>query len=229
MLKCPLRKIIFVFWLLTLCDLLVIIFNEHPLHSVIKPLLMPALALALLYFPTLIGRIFIGTGLFFSWVGDIFLLLENYNSLFFIAGLVSFLLTHLCYIIYFLSIKNGLPSLLKSAPFYCILVIGYGIGLVWLLYDHLGVLKIPVMIYAAIICSMLLCSIHIYLKAGAPANCYYVAGALLFVLSDSLLAINKFFEPIPLAGIWVMLSYCAAQFLIVSGFIDKKFKSQAAV
>lgn len=103
-------------------------------------------------------------------------------------------------------------------------VAAYGVGLVSLLLPYLGPLQVPVIIYAVVICTMLFCSIHIYPKLTAPANQYFVAGALLFVLSDSILAINKFYSPLPLGGCWIMLTYCAAQYLIVSGCIARREK-----
>ena len=56
-------------------------------------------------------------------------------------------------------------------------------------------------------------------KVNKAAGNAYVLGAIAFVLSDSLLAVNKFYQPIPYAGVFIMLTYCAAQFLIVRGFI----------
>jgi uncharacterized membrane protein YhhN len=91
--------------------------------------------------------------------------------------------------------------------------------LVILLLPHLGELKIPVVLYATVICSMLLGSLHIYLKTNRPANKLFVLGATLFVLSDSLLAINKFYQPFPMAGVGIMLTYCLAQYFIVRGSI----------
>jgi uncharacterized membrane protein YhhN len=79
----------------------------------------------------------------------------------------------------------------------------------------------PVMVYATVICTMLLCSLHIFLKVNKPANILYLLGAALFVLSDSLLAINKFYQPFAFAGILIMLTYCAAQYFIVTGFIKQ--------
>jgi uncharacterized membrane protein YhhN len=57
---------------------------------------------------------------------------------------------------------------------------------------------------------------------AVPANRYFVAGAVLFVLSDSLLAINKFYQPLAFAGTLIMLTYCAAQYFIVMGFIKRR-------
>lgn len=219
----PNKKFTLLFWALVLIELAAVIFGIKWLHLAAKPLLMPALAI-LIYTHKIIhfGKSLVITGLFFSWLGDIFLLVESSNSLFFIFGLTSFLITHICYIRYFMSIGAAAPSLLKRYPIYTLLILCYGAGLVWLLFPFLGGLKIPVMLYAIVICSMLLGSIHVYLKVNSPSNWNFVAGALLFVLSDSLLATNKFYEPLPFAGTWIMLTYCAAQYFIVRGFMGMK-------
>ena len=142
---------------------------------------------------TVPGKIFLLTGLVFSWAGDIFLLLVDKNSLFFIFGLGCFLTTHIFYILYFLRIRSTNISLLKKQPLVLLLVTGYGIAFAWLLFPHLGNLKIPVIIYATVICTMLLCSLHIFYKVSIPSNFFYLTGAASFVISDSLLAINKFY------------------------------------
>jgi len=220
MIRIPLHKSALVFWFIVLTDLIAILVGFKWLHAIAKPLLMPGLVLMVYACDvTTNGKKLILTGLFFSWLGDVFLLIESRNALFFIYGLASFFITHICYIIYFLSIRSVQPSILQKQPVYILLTMCYGAGLVWLLFPFLGELKIPVMLYAAIICSMLLCSIHIYLKVIAPANRHFVFGAVLFVFSDSLLAINKFYQPLPFAGILIMLTYCAAQYFIVRGFI----------
>lgn len=223
--KIPFQKFNLSFWLLVCLDLLALLIGVHWLHSIVKPLLMPALTLLLVSatdhsFPR---RTLVLTGLFFSWLGDIFLLLESNYPILFVAGLCSFLITHLCYIIYFLSIKAAAGSLIKKQPFYIVLILGYGAGLVWLLFPYLGDLKIPVILYAAVICTMLLCSLHIFLKLTVPSNRYFIAGAMLFVISDSLLAINKFYQPLAFAGTLTMLTYCAAQYFIVRGFIKRRY------
>lgn len=216
------KKIAFAFWALALLDITGIAFNVEMLHFVAKPLLMPALLLFLYFTKSSVpGKNLLLIGLFFSWMGDVFLLLENYNSLFFIFGLASFLITHIFYIIYFLRIQSAQPSLLKKQPVLIALVLGYGITLVWQLYPRLGELKLPVIIYAIVICSMLLCSLHVFLKVNRRSTVYYLAGASVFVISDSLLAINKFYQPFPFAGLLIMLTYCAAQYFIVCGYAEQ--------
>jgi uncharacterized membrane protein YhhN len=101
-------------------------------------------------------------------------------------------------------------------------VIAYGLSLIWLLFPYLGSLKIPVIVYAAVICTMLLCSLHVFLKVKSPSNIFYLLGAASFVLSDSLLAFNKFYQPFPFAAVCIMLTYCAAQYGIVKGAIEQQ-------
>lgn len=222
--KIPFQRFVISFWLLVCIDVLALLIGVQWLHTIAKPLLMPALMLLLVNATNdrFNQRTLVLTGLFFSWLGDVFLLLESLFSILFIAGLASFLITHLCYIVYFLSAKSAAGSLVKKQPVYILLILGYGVGLVWLLFPSLGDLKIPVILYAAVICTMLLCSLHIFLKVAVPANRHFVAGAVLFVLSDSLLAINKFYQPLAFAGTLIMLTYCAAQYFIVMGFIKRR-------
>ena len=216
------NKFTIAFLLFTLAELVSIIYPSVILHYIAKPLLIPTLILLLLFSKTIKpGKVLLVTGLFFSWAGDIFLMLESKNALFFIAGLVCFLTTHIFYIIYFLRIQSQQISLLKRQPLLILLVVGYGFSLVWLLFPHLGELKLPVIIYAAVICTMLLCSLHVFTKVKSPDNLFYLVGAIAFVLSDSLLAFNKFYQPFSYAGIFIMLTYCVAQYFIVRGFIGQ--------
>jgi uncharacterized membrane protein YhhN len=211
------------FWFVVAADIVGIAMNIPLLHYIAKPLLMPVL---LLHGHTgtsdhAATKKYLMAALFFSWLGDVFLLFESRHPLFFIFGLVSFLTTHIIYIIYFLKNSSAAVSLLQKQPLLPVLVVAYGVSLVWLLYPHLGGLKIPVVLYATVICTMLICSLHIFLKLRSPANWFFLSGALLFVISDSLLAINKFYQPFSYAGILIMLTYCAAQYFIVNGFIKQ--------
>ncbi|HSN60613.1 MAG TPA: lysoplasmalogenase [Ferruginibacter sp.] len=189
------------------------------IQIITKPLLLPILmGLVFVSTPPSTSRTLMLVALFFSFAGDVFLLFETSNAMLFIPGLVSFLLTHILYIIYFLSIPALKKSLLKTAPYLGLLVAAYGLLLVYILFPSLGALKIPVIIYATVIMSMLLASIHIYYRVHDDAGRLFIAGALFFVLSDSLLAFNKFHTPIQFPFL-IILTYCIAQYLIVRGFI----------
>lgn len=216
----------YIFLAVTLLQLIAIEFNFPVLKFISKPMLMPILAL-IVYSNGLQGRQrnYILAALFFSFLGDSFLMLDDKQPLFFIAGLISFLITHILYIIYFLALKPFRRSLIKAHPYLPVIITVYGALLVYFLHPSLGVLKIPVMLYAAIICTMLLCSIHIYKRVSTTSGQQFIMGALLFVVSDSLLAINKFYQPFVMSSLLIMLTYCGAQFFLVKGFVSNKRRS----
>ncbi len=215
------RKNILIFFLvIALCDSLIIGLKLMSLHLILKPLLVPTLIIAVLLNTTRsFDRRLIVTGLFFSFMGDIFLLIDDRYPVLFIAGLICFLLTHLLYCWYFLQLKRTSVSLLKMHPYLALLPIAYTVGLLAILYPTLGDLKIPVVIYAGVLGCMLLCSLYAYKNILPAAAILFTTGALCFVLSDSLFAINKFYYSFKHAGFLIIFTYCAAQFLIVKGFI----------
>jgi len=141
--------------------------------------------------------------LFFSWAGDVLLMLP-YDL--FIFGLASFLLAHVFYIRHFWSEWDR--TAFPFQPLYLIGVLVYLIGLLYLLFPVLGAMQVPVIVYGTVISVMLLLA----LQTDRPG---YRFGALLFVLSDSILAINKFHTPIPFAALLVMSTYGLAQFYLV--------------
>jgi uncharacterized membrane protein YhhN len=92
-----------------------------------------------------------------------------------------------------------------------------GSGLVVILYPKLGDLQIPVMVYALVITLMVLQSVFRMGRTTSLSFWLIFFGAVSFLLSDSLLAINKFYQPIPFSAVCVMTTYSAAVFLIVRG------------
>jgi uncharacterized membrane protein YhhN len=184
-----------------------------------KPLLMPLLMLGYyLEVKTLKSfSIILLWGLFFSWSGDILLMMENYNGSFFIGGLVSFLTAHILYITYFARTKSSQQPFLKSRPVMLLAVLAYIIELMFVLWPHLGGMKIPVIIYGIVIGTMLCFALWQIGKLENQTAALFTAGAFFFVLSDSLLAINKFRSSFSYAGIFIMLTYCLAQYLLARG------------
>jgi uncharacterized membrane protein YhhN len=217
----PLRvsEFFLLFWLAVLAHISGTLLPLPLLQYTTKPLLIPLLAAALIADGSLTinNKKLLLAGILFSWAGDVLLMFEYKSATYFIAGLSSFLCAHIMYIIYFLQVKAGNHSLLKKKPLLMLAVVAYTSGLVILLYPSLGSMRIPVLIYAAVIATMLLCCLHAYTQLPAPASKWLLTGAIFFVLSDSLLAINKFHMPLPFAGASIMLTYCIAQFCIVKG------------
>jgi uncharacterized membrane protein YhhN len=83
----------------------------------------------------------------------------------------------------------------------------------------LGALKIPVIVYAVVLMVMVAAAIRRFHNTSNQSFVMVVVGAILFMVSDSLLAINKFLEPVSNASILIMLTYITAQLLIVEGLI----------
>jgi len=183
------RKLSIIFWLIAALDIGSILLEWGWPHYVFKSLLLPVLMLLWRTSGNHQGKYLLLAGLLFSWAGDVLLRMEGRHKLFFIFGLAAFLTTHIFYIAFFLIKRPGRSSLFRQ-PWWTILVPAYGIALVWLLYPTLNDLKIPVMAYAAVICTMLLCSIHVSGKVGRKAGRLYCLGAVCFVVSGSLLALK---------------------------------------
>ncbi len=155
--------------------------------------------------------------LFFSLSGDVFLLFENHNSLYFTLGLASFLLAHLLFVWCFIRKWNNTKD--RSFTLVLIALSSYGMLLFYILQENLGTLKIPVILYIIGILAMVITA---YRRKGivAPSSFTLVfLGALFFVLSDSVLAIDKFLFEIPIANIIIMSTYATAQYLITKGVL----------
>ena len=88
-----------------------------------------------------------------------------------------------------------------------------------LLYNDLGAMRIPVILYAVVILSMLGAAINRLGKVNKSSYYLVLAGAILFLISDSAIAINKFTYKFEFSSIVIMLTYVTGQFLIITGFI----------
>lgn len=153
----------------------------------------------------------------FSWLGDVLLLFEDQSSQFFILGLSAFLIAHVCYIVFFNHVRK--VEKMKGQILLFIFVLVYYAALIQLLSPRLGDMKVPVWIYGAVICLMLWLALHLNKAYHSNSGLFIMVGALLFVLSDSALAINKFYQPFAGAGIVIMLTYGLAQWFITEGSI----------
>ncbi len=187
---------------------------------VTKPLLMPLLMIGYaLSAPRPFGQFqkLLLAGLFFSWLGDILLMFEDDAGLFFIGGLLFFLTTHVLYIRYFAATRSSSLSFFRKRPLLFVAVLAYTIELLYVLWPHLGPMKVPVIIYGLIISIMLSMALWQYGKLSSKTAWLFIIGALLFVTSDSMLAIDKFKQHFSSASVMVMSTYVLAQFLIVLG------------
>jgi len=160
------------------------------------------------------------SALLFSWLGDITLEFQWVKDIFFMIGLSCFLVAQIFYIVAFFSTKG--ENILLFKKIYLLLpVVAYGILVIFLLYGGLGEMKIPVIIYTVVILTMLTSALNREKKVNRLSYILVLVGAILFVLSDSMIAIDKFRYPFALSGVAIMLTYITAQYLIVLGCLKQ--------
>lgn len=152
--------------------------------------------------------------LLLSWVGDVALIFDEDYPFMFTIGLGGFLMAHLHYSFVFITSGKKGKRIEKSAWIIMPFMLLYTVGLLNVLWPNLGELKIPVFVYAIVLLSMGITSLIRNQKTG-----YYwvLFGAILFIASDSILALNKFNTPIYLGKLFTMLTYVLAQLFIVIG------------
>jgi uncharacterized membrane protein YhhN len=159
-------------------------------------------------------------GLIFSWAGDVFLEVPQGIAEMFIPGLASFLLAHVMYLTVFFTTKGENVILIKR-PYLLLPILLAGAVLIYYLYDGLGEMRIPVILYAVIILTMLAGALNRFGKVNNTSFILVLTGAILFVISDSGIAINKFNHHFRGAAVLIMGTYILAQFLIVAGYIKQ--------
>ena len=191
---------------------------------IFKPLIVISLILfawKFQSFPDTRYRTIFFTALLFALLGDVFLMIRGADL--FIPGLASFLIMQFLYIsVFSRDIHSSVfTGKYLTAAFPLLL---FAFALYALLFSYLpdSVMRIAVAIYSVSISSMAWMA---WLRKGfvsLGSFKFVFAGATLFMISDSLIAIDRFLHPIPLGTIWVMVSYAAAQYLIVMGVLKNK-------
>jgi len=170
--KSLIRSLAALFVIVILAELLgeaLVELADNPiLVFIAKPLMMPVLALY--YHLSLKGgsrpgwHRYIFAALFFSWLGDLFLMVTWTGENLFLYGLAAFLLAHLMYINGFRMSVAGSPSFLRRMPIAALPVALYTVGLIYGLmrYDNgdLSAMRFPVMLYAGIIMVMVLAALN---------------------------------------------------------------------
>lgn len=148
-----------------------------------------------------------------SLAGDVFLMLSEHL---FIPGLVSFLLAHLCYIALF---KQGVGWFGHRGALGGTLALGLGMYAFLWQGGLPAALRVPVAVYVVVIALMAAQAWGRHAALRERSSLAVALGACCFMLSDSLLATNRFVQPLPLSQLWVLATYYAAQVLIVSGMV----------
>jgi len=164
-------------------------------------------------------------GLFFSFLGDTFLMIRETGTnseLLFLLGLGSFLITQLLYFIAFLKYAKG-KGFIRKKPWVALLFLGSLIGnYTFLSPDLPTAFKIPVLVYSTVITLMVVSCTNLFKEIPNSIFIFLIIGVLLFMCSDTLIGLNQFKKEaiqIPFPRLAIMSTYIAAQWLIVKGCI----------
>ncbi len=163
--------------------------------------------------------------LFFCWAGDVLLLKQADAEIFFMLGLAAFLIGHLLYILAYRELRwkeGGMQRAQKLRVSFPVALVGTSLILV--LVPYLGSLMIPVIGYALVLMGMVMASFFRYDRTSPDSFWLVATGAIFFMISDSVLAVNKFYTAFAFAGPLIMLSYISGQYLIVEGAIRHQGK-----
>jgi uncharacterized membrane protein YhhN len=158
--------------------------------------------------PGLRRWVLLGLGL--SWLGDVALMWPGRG---FLPGLISFLLAHLAYLMAFTQVQRLARRWLPFAA-YAVLAAAV-LATLWP-----GVppaLRGPVLAYVVCLATMAAQAAVVWRCQPADAATRRLAlGGALFLTSDALLAINRFDQALPMASLWILGTYWAAQVCITS-------------
>jgi uncharacterized membrane protein YhhN len=182
-------------------------FEPYPGNFIIKAI--PATSLAILAFTAVSGSRgkLLFTALLFCAAADI--ALEVDTGQYFIIGLGLFLVAHIFFIITF---SRDFKFQSAKIPIIVLLVV-YSTMMAFILTPSLKEMATPVYAYMTA-----LTMVGIFAALKAAKNDFTLFGAIAFIVSDSVLAINKFMMPVVASDYIVMITYYASLFLIVYGF-----------
>jgi uncharacterized membrane protein YhhN len=203
-------------------DLLAIHFNWFDGEMVFKSLLMPVLAgYYLVISKNKMIRSFrlFGIALIFAWLGDVFLLFSPVKNIYFILGMGAFLIMQLIYAYCFHLLRTHTSTLLNNRFIHTrMIMLALALGaFYYVIAPQMGDLKLPVGIY---VCSIAVMVIYAVKRRGNTTEKSFTlvyGGALIFMVSDGMIAVVKFLEDFNHSGVLIMLTYGIAQLLIVRG------------
>ncbi|CAL2084772.1 lysoplasmalogenase [Tenacibaculum sp. 190524A02b] len=203
------------FLIVAMVDVYAVITQTKIIEMIFKPLLMTTLVIVYLLSVKKPNFWFV-SGLFFSFWGDVFLLDKES---FFVFGLGAFLFAHIIYIKITTSFleKDLTSKMITSAiPFVLLFV-----GLLYLIIENLGEMLIPVLVYGVTIATFGTAALLNFRQEKSIANSWLLLGAILFIASDSLIALNNFYTPKHLFDIAIIILYIISQYFICKAMIAK--------
>ena len=146
-------------------------------------------------------------GIVFSLVGDVAMMLPKKRI---VIGMGAFLVAHIAYIISFSSGTTTISNTWLLLPFFF-----YALIMGWIVLPRADKLKLPVGIYEMAIMLMAWRALERMLQTGNTSAVLAFAGAVLFVISDSLWACNFIIKRCKKAQVLILVTYYLGQWLIV--------------
>ncbi|MCG3164628.1 MAG: hypothetical protein POELPBGB_00387 [Bacteroidia bacterium] len=234
-----LRYLVFAF---SLVEIYAELIHDSKLVFFTKPLVLPLLAVY--FFSSVKGRLtsvhkLMMAAFLFSWFGDIFLMLTPEtaadtevmgipkNKNYFLGGLSSFLVTQVLFITsYSKSVNNTTASVPVNKVYYLPFAVFWIIMLAVILPPlQLNTEKqaatVPVIIYSGVLVSMAATALSRFGKTNTQSFWLTFLGACIFLVSDSLIAINflALAEPTYYAGFTIFSTYVIAEYMIAEGIL----------
>lgn len=202
------KAFLYIFAAFSVLFIVLLLFEPYPGNFVIKAL--PAVSLAVLSYIAVSGSRgkLLFTALLFCAAADI--ALELASGKYFVAGLGLFLIAHIFFIITF---SREFRFQIAKIPVIVLLVV-YSTIMAFILTPSLKEMAIPVYVYMTA-----LTLVGIFASLRSARNDFTLYGAISFIVSDSVLAINKFMMPVAAADYVIMVTYYLSLFLIVYGFL----------
>ena len=210
----------YILFFILIADLISLLIGNENIHVFIKPLVIPSIAFY--FFSRKIIKLKIGkylvVVLFFSWLGDILLIIDS--TLHFLLGIFSFLIAHLFYILIFSTISMPFKiRVIHMATILFFLILA--VFILQMIWDKTGNLQGPVLIYTIMISTM---GVTATFNTIQNRNYTPLIGALLFIISDALIALNTFHSvsiEVFNFPFLIMFTYISAQLVLVSTVIKQ--------
>jgi uncharacterized membrane protein YhhN len=214
----------YVFILIGVLELSTHVFDLGDLHHFTKPLLMPVLILFFrrgLVTPLNSSFMFALLALIFSWIGDVALMYEKNDPMYFLIGLSGFSVAQILYIFSLKKARYNDETMIsiKNQLIYALPFVFSGGVLLWFLVPVAGELAYLLIIYSLLLLGMVISAIVRMEQTNQSSFNQVFFGAILFMISDSLLGLNKFLLPIENAQLFILMTYMLAQWNIVNGLL----------
>ncbi len=215
------KQLVWLFFIVTALELIGVGLDRYWMVVVFKPLIMITLIAFYWIVSTNRSKLYLGA-LLFSLLGDIFLL-DKQDM--FLYGIGAFLITQVLFIVIVIKRTNVFSVrniLLSTIPFLVYLVV-----LMQGLAPKLEAMFYPVLIYGSVISVFGISALNFHLTSRSAGSRLLLTGALLFIGSDSMIALNKFYSPHMIYPVAIMLTYALAQYLICHFVLTEEQSGEA--